>query len=422
MLNRFAIIGGILLLAGLALHSWVSTEQKKEGQLLQEQMSSIFVSENLQKELDKYESRKETRELILNTSIVFMVMGGAAVTGRLLVSTARLLIRVSPYLNEFIIGFFGGLKEIFCKQAAGANRDEYRKTVKQRIQRKKNLKVFRNSGWDNLGTNSSNGHESARAKTEVSAGSKAEPDDSANNAEKTAVLLCDEKSIESQEPLQSPTEEPNIKQTQSNELVEGVEKAALVDSHGNPLKLEDSLKAQTENLERQVAEFGQKAQSIQQAALEYSEPLNGTLRELTQEVSAIREYAAGQQDRVKKLQDGYDWNIIKNFCLRVIRCIDNLENRINQLCEEDIETADLEEVRDELVFALESSGLEQFEPEINSDYHGQEKRAEAVKEREYCDDPNLTGKIAKVIRSGYQYVINEGNVKVVRTAQVKLFG
>ncbi|GAJ19748.1 unnamed protein product, partial [marine sediment metagenome] len=91
------------------------------------------------------------------------------------------------------------------------------------------------------------------------------------------------------------------------------------------------------------------------------------------------------------------------------------------LSEQDVKTPNLEEIKEELVFALESSGVEQFEPEINSDYHGQEKTAEAVKEKEHCDDPNLTGKIAEVIRPGYQYFIDEENVKVVRTAQVKLF-
>jgi molecular chaperone GrpE (heat shock protein) len=75
-----------------------------------------------------------------------------------------------------------------------------------------------------------------------------------------------------------------------------------------------------------------------------------------------------------------------------------------------------------MLFALESSGVEQFEPEINSDYHGQEKYAEAVKDKECCDDKKRTGKIAKIIRPGYQYFIDEENVKVVRPAQVKLFG
>lgn len=153
-----------------------------------------------------------------------------------------------------------------------------------------------------------------------------------------------------------------------------------------------------------------------------SNPINNTLTQLAEQMTAIREYASQQQQRVEKLQNGYDWNIIRNFCLRIIRCIDNLQNRINNLSKQDVDTADLEQVRDELLFALESSGLEQFEPQTDSEYRGQEKLAEVVKEKQSCDDPNLKGKIAKVIRPGYQYVINEESTKVVRTAVVKLFG
>lgn len=154
---------------------------------------------------------------------------------------------------------------------------------------------------------------------------------------------------------------------------------------------------------------------------EQSKPLDNTLSDLTQQVSAIREYAASQQDRLEKLQDGYDWNIIRTFCLRVIRAVDNLDNRIVQLKEDDVETTHLEEVRDELIFALESSGIEQFEPETDSEYRGQEKLAEAVKDKQSCDDPEQAGKIANVIRPGYQYFINEENVKIVRPAQVRLY-
>ena len=154
---------------------------------------------------------------------------------------------------------------------------------------------------------------------------------------------------------------------------------------------------------------------------ESPKPIDNTLNDLTEQVSAIREYAANQQNRLEKLQDGYDWNIIRTFCLRVIRCVDNLENRISQLGQEDSETTALEEVRDELVFALESSGIEQFEPETNSEYRGQEKFAEAVKDKQQCDDPEQTGRIARVIRPGYQYFINEEQVKIVRPAQVRLY-
>jgi molecular chaperone GrpE (heat shock protein) len=78
-------------------------------------------------------------------------------------------------------------------------------------------------------------------------------------------------------------------------------------------------------------------------------------------------------------------------------------------------------VKDELVFALESSGIEQFRPESNSEYRGHEKFAEAVKDKQPCDAPEQAGKIANVIRPGYQYFINEENIKVVRPAQVRLY-
>ncbi len=152
-----------------------------------------------------------------------------------------------------------------------------------------------------------------------------------------------------------------------------------------------------------------------------AEPLDNTLKELSQEVSAIREYTAYQQDRLEKLQDGYDWNIIRTFCLRIIRCIDNLDNRIAKLRGKHMRNTHLAEVKDELIFALESSGVEQFEPEINSEYRGQEKYAEAVKDRQPCEQQEQRGKIAAVIRPGYQYFISEENIKVVRPAQVRLF-
>ena len=193
-------------------------------------------------------------------------------------------------------------------------------------------------------------------------------------------------------------------------------------------QIENALKNQVEKLEKQVEAIRQMASNSSSQETEKSQseqsnnPLNNTLTELTQQITAIREYASQQQEKVKKLQDGYDLNIIKNFCIRIIRCIDNIDNCINSKSEHDIEVMHLNETRDELLFALESSGVEQFVPEINSDYCGQERFAEAVKEKEHCDDPQLIGKIAKVIKPGYQYSVDENNIKVVRPAMIKLFG
>jgi molecular chaperone GrpE (heat shock protein) len=152
-----------------------------------------------------------------------------------------------------------------------------------------------------------------------------------------------------------------------------------------------------------------------------TEPVLNSLSELTEEVSAIRQFAAKQQDQMKKLQDGYDWMLIRRFCLRIIRCIDNISDRIRIARQQNKETQSLEEIRDELSFALESSGVEQFEPDIGADYKGLERYAEAIHDKEPNSQPEHSGTIARVLRPGYQYLISDEEVKIVRCAQVKLF-
>lgn len=240
----------------------------------------------------------------------------------------------------------------------------------------------------------------------------------------TAVLLADEPSEETEwsPEMEWPSQVHRNPNASIHESPEHLEHSSEILDAPEAIEPEDPLREQAENLQVQIAEFKEMAQSVQQATREQSAPLNNTLKELAQQVSAIREYAASQQDRVEKLQEGYDWNIIRTFCLRVIRCLDNIEYRITRLGDDDDATPHLEEVRDELLFALESSGIEQYRPEINSDYRGQEKQAEAVKEKEIPQEPDQAGRIAKVVRPGYRYMIDEDNAKIVRTAQVKLFG
>jgi hypothetical protein len=153
-----------------------------------------------------------------------------------------------------------------------------------------------------------------------------------------------------------------------------------------------------------------------------SDAISKNLTDLTEQVAAIREYAAKQQQRLVKLQDGYDWNIIKNFCLRVIRCIDNLDDRIGELSANGGSVDHLLPVREELVFILESNGIERFGAKLNSDYRGQEIRVQVLNEREETEDTDLIGKIAQVIRPGYQCRVNDDYTKIVRPAQVRLYG
>jgi molecular chaperone GrpE (heat shock protein) len=166
----------------------------------------------------------------------------------------------------------------------------------------------------------------------------------------------------------------------------------------------------------------EEAESAEMETLMTTEPLTRELTELTEEVSAIRQFAAQQQDQMRKLQDGYDWMIIRRFCLRIIRCIDNIEDHIALLESQGIDAAVyLEDIRDELIFSLESSGVEQFRPDLQIPFKGLEKYAEAVRERVETEDGNMVGCIAKVARPGYQYLLNDEDVKIVRCAQVMLY-
>ena len=452
MLKKAFFLSLVLLLIAAAMISWVLAEQKEKKQLLRQQMeklnaesakldkliageidahsfSKVVPGEDWQQELSRYKAQEETRLLVLNASIACASMGGAILSWCLLLWTARLIIKGSSNLTSFSANFIRHLRRARGKQQTKTCTEEDEKVSerkqqpdKQQSQLEKYSEVLKNSGWQSFDGNYANRHSKVPTQTGPLASNKPWLNQSAKDAGKVAVLLADEKSVKFERPLKTTAEGVNVNKTQPKHPDRSVQKAALPDSHESSQNLEGSLRVYTENLEKQVAEFKQMAQAVKQTAIEHSEPLNNTLLELTQQVAAIREYASQQQERVEKLQDGYDWNIIKNFCLRIIRCIDNLEDRISQLSEQNSETTDLQQVRDELVFALESSGVEQFEPEINSDYRGREKDTEAVKDRQCSDDPTLTGKIAKVIKPGYQYVIDDENVKIVRTAQVKLFG
>ena len=419
MHKKFVILGLVLLLAGTAMLGWFLVEERKQQQRIAnyesnydsetgeflEQYNEWFQSfpeepTQLPFELDEYDKGKsETQlwqeqlsEFALTGSIVCISMGGTIFAWYLLLWLGRRLIRGLSDLKKYLTDVLRRRTKTSGEKSAetGTEKEEEEQEQEQipnqqQSRFEKYSKIFRNlgkrkpklnEGQAALSTKSesrSDNRDRKRAKKHLGTYSD-------DNAEKIAVLLSDEKSVDS------------------------------------IARLEDSIKAQTELLEERTS------QSVQQAIIEHSKPLDSTLKDLAQQVSAIREYASCQQERVEKLQDGYDWNIIKTFCLRIIRCIDNLENRISRLSSKGAKTEYLEDIRDELVFALESSGIEQFEPEVNSNYSGQEKYAEAVKGKQSCDKPKQKGKIAKVIRPGYQYFINEENIKIVRSAQVKLFG
>jgi molecular chaperone GrpE (heat shock protein) len=346
------------------------------GEITVNPFSDILYGENWQDKVDEYKKQNEFNEYVLTSSIVCTTMGGSIYAWWILLWTTRSIIKNSSNLRHRIANRYRDINKIEDDEPLITEVDDLMQDQQQKKsdEKQKDEKQKRRTNLEEHLTASAGS--SRQNPIPVKSGFKA--------VEKAAYLGKTSAGTEKIDRLLSDAKGPELK------------KLAF----------------------KTTTSWGRKNSETKE---EKSEPINSAITELTQQVSAIREYAACQQDRLEKLQDGYDWNIVKTFCLRIIRCIDNLENRINRLGKKESKVIHLEEVMDELIFALESSGIEQYEPEINSDYRGQEKYAEAVKDKQENDDPNQTGKIAQVIRPGYQYFINEENVKVVRPAQVKLF-
>lgn len=156
------------------------------------------------------------------------------------------------------------------------------------------------------------------------------------------------------------------------------------------------------------------------SAGDFAKRSDSSSADIFSQVSSLRDYLAKQQNLVKRFQDGYDWTVLKNFCQRIVRCIDDVEKRMhnpNDLTDD--HRQDLEVIYNQLVFALDGSGIEQFRPEIDTPYSGQEKIAEVVGK-----DPSEKGEpghISQVVCPGYLYYINDEHQKLIRPAKVRLY-
>jgi hypothetical protein len=400
---------------------WADLEKLAAGEKNIYPFADHLYGKDWRNKLELYKRQKEIREIASVASVVCASIGGVIVIFCLVSMMAqRISVTFSPAFGSigcFVSNLLKFEKEKSMDEIVEDNQQEQNPSiVKERKKRervlKKRIKTLSDSGWDTL-------------RSEVQNLPETTMEESVKTVEEEVVDVCSvTKGLDEAVSCLGPS-------TDDKQSFEGLsepgddefqEQQTGFGQTSVPSYQVESDYSTKDYSSQNLSEDRQLAVSVDQATAENPQEISDTLKQLMQQVSAIREYASDQQVKVKKLQAGYDWNIIKTFCLRVIRCIDNLESRIEQLREDGLDTICLEEIRDELLFALESSGIEQFRPEVKSEYRGLEKTTEVVKEKEPAKKSKLKGRIAKVIRPGYQYCLNEDKRKVVRTAQVKLYG
>lgn len=137
-------------------------------------------------------------------------------------------------------------------------------------------------------------------------------------------------------------------------------------------------------------------------------------------VVGMRDYLSESNEQTARLQEGYDYAVLKKFVRPVIQVIHGLESLEGRL----EKTSDADEIRVnwmELLDLLEHSGIERFDVPVGAPYADMRKEAEVVTVKEPTNDPDKVGRVAAVIRSGYRYVYNNDRKRLVLPAQVKLF-
>lgn len=179
-------------------------------------------------------------------------------------------------------------------------------------------------------------------------------------------------------------------------------------------ELENSLIGSVQSIS-QLLDASQKALSDRLGNVEQS---SQTTMEL---VDNVREFVAKQADETRRWQEGYDWRILKNYLLRVISTVDDVENQLSHLKqsgapEKIIKKFDF--LRETLEIHLEEEGLISFSPDLGKkpDTAKEEIKASVVSETEQ----QAFGMIAEVIRRGYEIDLGSGT-KVVRKAQVTVY-
>lgn len=138
-------------------------------------------------------------------------------------------------------------------------------------------------------------------------------------------------------------------------------------------------------------------------------------------IENIRNYVAKQADEVKRWQEGYDWRITKNFLLRLIGSIDEIEDKIvYSQKDEKLEALipELEFMLSVLTVNLEEEGLIQFTPSLGSPVDA--SRVEVIGTLEAEEPSDEPESVASIFRKGYEYDLGN-ETKIIRKAKARVF-
>tara|TARA_Y100000590_G_C15570886_1_gene958532 strand:- start:487 stop:1194 length:708 start_codon:yes stop_codon:yes gene_type:complete len=145
------------------------------------------------------------------------------------------------------------------------------------------------------------------------------------------------------------------------------------------------------------------------------------IKEVDEKIAPFEKVAREKNDELKEYKKGYDYSRNKSIIDGVIETIEFIEDAEKKIISsDDTLKSYLSYTKEKLLIILNNSGIESFEPKINSpslDDHSCE--IDIVTEK--TDDEAKNNLICSVIKKGYLIKMTEKDTKHIKKAIVKVY-
>ncbi len=145
------------------------------------------------------------------------------------------------------------------------------------------------------------------------------------------------------------------------------------------------------------------------------------IKEVDEKIKPFEKVAREKNDELKEYKKGYDYSKNKSIIdgvIETIEFIENAEKKIN--FNDDVVSSYFSSTKEKLLIVLNNSGVESFEPKINTsslDDHS----CEVDVSTEITDDQNKNNLICSILRKGYMIKTKENQVVYIKKALVKVY-
>ena len=122
-----------------------------------------------------------------------------------------------------------------------------------------------------------------------------------------------------------------------------------------------------------------------------------------------------KEEELKKYKKGYEKTVLKKFFNSLID-INELTANLNINSSE----KDISNLKNYILFVLQDLEIEQFLPIINEDFRtqgGVNTHGEGIETNDKSND----GKVVKVLKNGYKYILDDGSVEVIQNAVAQVY-